>query len=216
MLIRVVVQGASGPSAPILHTDGGWAGFILDNTQGNASISITALGRYKVPVSFQPDLYDRTLLVRRCSVLDTTGCRWWQGNKQSHRMNVWDVSAAAWMISTSGKTPAVDMQSCVPDALGFCYSPPLGTALTLEAGKRYYIAAEEHEGGDAYAEMTDSATSTDFSVRDGRTFMSYRKPAHGVVAGRARRGAQNTTWTLSEAGGHDLDTSFGPVNYVGP
>ena len=72
------------------------------------------------------------------------------------------------------------------------------------------------EGGDAYAEMTDSATSTDFSVRDGRTFMSYRKPAHGVVAGRARRGAQNTTWTLSEAGGHDLDTSFGPVNYVGP
>ena len=51
-----VVQGASGPSAPILHTDGGWAGFILDNTQGNASISITALGRYKVPVSFQPDL----------------------------------------------------------------------------------------------------------------------------------------------------------------
>ena len=131
-------------------------------------------------------------------------------------MNVWDVSAATWMISTSGKTPAVDMQSCVPDALGFCYSPPLGTALTLEPGKRYYIAAEEHEGGDAYAEMTDSATSTDFSVRDGRTFMSYRKPAHGVVAGRARRGAQNTTWTLSEAGGHDLDTSFGPVNYVGP
>ena len=65
-------------------------------------------------------------------------------------------------------------------------------------------------------DRTDSATSTDFSVRDGRTFMSYRKPAHGVVAGRARRGAQNTTWTLSEAGGHDLDTSFGPVNYVGP
>ena len=52
-LIRgAVVQGASGPSAPILHTDGGWAGFILDNTQGNASISITALGRYKVPVRF--------------------------------------------------------------------------------------------------------------------------------------------------------------------
>jgi hypothetical protein len=81
---------ASGPSAPILHSDGapkskpfwrnfilritrsicqdrlgthigkderkewrivrfgagGWAGFILDNTQGNASVSITALGTF--------------------------------------------------------------------------------------------------------------------------------------------------------------------------
>jgi hypothetical protein len=25
---------------------GGWAGFILDNTQGNASLSITALGTF--------------------------------------------------------------------------------------------------------------------------------------------------------------------------
>ena len=76
------------------------------------------------------------------------------------------------------------------------------------------IVSEEHAGGDAYAEMTDSATSTDFTVRDGRTFMSYRKPSHGTVSGRVRREI-NGSWVTSEAGGHDLDTSFGPVNFLG-
>ena len=80
---------------------------------------------------------------------------------------------------------------------------------------RYYVVSEEHSGGDTYAEMTDSATSTNFNVRDGRTFMSYRKPHHGTVAGRVRRPPGNETWVTSEAAGHDLDTSFGPVNFLG-
>ena len=146
---------------------------------------MSALGRYKVP-----------------------------GNNGTHAMNVWDVSAAKFMLAAASAAQ-VKLDSCLPDVLGFCYSTTLATPLKLQAGHRYYIVAEEHEGGDAYAEMTDSATSTDFNVRDGRTFMSYRKPHHGTVSGRVRRPLGNETWITSEAVGHDLDTSFGPVNFIG-
>eukprot|EP01052_Picozoa_sp_SAG31_P010886 SAG31_NODE_605_length_13628_cov_24.848030_13_plen_253_part_00 len=183
--------GASGPAQPVLHTEGGWAGFILDNTQNTESIQINALGRYKLP-----------------------------GNKYSHRLNIWDETEKVWLLPSAKNRgeiaeplPVVDFKDCVTDALGFCYSAALASPVTLAPGKRFYIVSEEHNGGDAYAEMTDSATSTNFAVRDGRTFMSYRKPHHGVVSGRVRQ-LNGTTWVRSEAAGHDLDTSFGPVNFI--
>ena len=93
-------------------------------------------------------------------------------------MNVWDVSAGKFLLASAA---AAEVKlgggdgggggsggGCVPDVLGFCYSAPLATPLVLEAGQRYYIVSEEHTGGDSYAEMTDSATSTNFVVRDGR------------------------------------------------
>ena len=180
--------GASGTAAPILHTDGGWAGFVLDNSQNNRSVTVSRLGRYKV-----------------------------HGNKQSHAMNIWDEAAKAWLIPGAvAAFPTVDFASCVADALGFCYSNPLPTPVRLAPGKRYYVVSEEHAGGDAYAEMTDSATSTDFNVRDGRTYMSYRLPYHGVVSGRVKQVNGTSGWAVSEAAGHDLDTSYGPVNFVSP
>ena len=178
-------KGASGPSTPVVHTDGGWAGFVLDNSKNAIAVFISALGRYKLP-----------------------------GNTGTHSMNVWDVSAGDFLIG-SDVAAQVNLSQCVPDVLGFCYSAPLPNPLVLKPGRRYYIVSEERAGGDAYAEMTDSATSTDFTVRDGRTFMSYRKPQHGTVSGRVRRASGNNTWITSERVGHDLDTSFGPVNFVG-
>ena len=161
---------------------------ILDNSQNNRSVQLSRFGRYRVP-----------------------------GNNQTHSMQVWDELAGAFMLTGADIAKAAVSLSpakCSPDALGFCYSNPLPSPLTLEAGKRYYIVSEEHGGGDAYAEMTDSATSTNFAVRDGRTYMSYQRPCCGVVSGRVRRAPQATNWTKSEAAGHDLDTSFGPVNFV--
>ena len=180
---------ASGPTTPILHSDGGWAGFILDNSQNHRSVQLLRFGRYRVP-----------------------------GNNQSHSMNVWDEQASRFMLTgaTAIAKAVVPLSTavCSPDALGFCYSEPLPTPLTLEPGKRYYIVSEEHTGGDTYAEMTDSATSTNFVVRDGRTYMSYQRPCCGVVSGRVRRAPRATSWAKSEVAGHDLDTSFGPVNFV--
>jgi hypothetical protein len=100
---------ASGPSTPILHTDGGWGGFVLDNTQGNASVSVSALGRYKLP-----------------------------GNNGTHSMNIWDVSAGRFMLTTASAA-LVKLDGCVPDVLGFCYSNTLAKPLVLQAGHRYYI-----------------------------------------------------------------------------
>lgn len=181
---------ASGPTAPILHRDGGWAGMILDLSQNNRSVYIVRLGRYRVP-----------------------------GNNQTHSMQIWDEQKGAFMLTGAAvaqATVSLSAAECSPDALGFCYSEPLSTPVTLEAGKRYYVVSEEHSGAgaDAYAEMSDSATSTNFNVRDGRTYMSYQRPCCGVVSGRVRRAPQATSWTKSEAPGHDLDTSFGPVNFV--
>ena len=40
---------ASGPTAAILHRDGGWAGMILDNSQNHRSVQLLRFGRYRVP-----------------------------------------------------------------------------------------------------------------------------------------------------------------------
>lgn len=123
-----------------------------------------------------------------------------------------------------GATLSVDMATCVTDMLGFCYAS-FAKPITLARGDKYYIVSSEQDGGDAFVDMTKSATGADYSTyRDGDTLMTYRLPTGagsapmaagkslvvGKVLGETSAGSDWQEHTR----GPDMDTSFGPVNMV--
>ena len=96
---------------------------------------------------------------------------------------------------------------------------PLLTSLCATAGKETPVLRCHflyYRGSSFYQDRLGTIIAkTQKNWRFLRTFMSYRKPHHGTVSGRVRQAAGNRTWITSEAAGHDLDTSYGPVNFIG-
>jgi len=121
------------------------------------------------------------------------------------------------------------MSDCVADLLGFCYTEPLKAPVELKRGYMYYVVASE-QNGEAFVNMTRSATGADYSeYRDGDTLMTYKLPTGTVASGMAAGGglvlgkvlkategyggSGGGSWVVSSGLG-DLDTSYGPVNFV--
>lgn len=157
-----------------------------------------------------------------------------------HALGVFDLATGASLLPTHEPTPTVDMKTCATDALGFCWTAPLTTPLVLAPGQSYIVASSE-DGVDAYAEMTDPATGTKMGHRivrplrmdatflvcdrhclllmvsrddswQGTTYMSYQTPGgiHApAVTGRAFRNGDSGPFQVT----HEIDTSFGPVNF---
>ena len=136
-----------------------------------------------------------------------------------HTIGVYDATSCRWV----GSNVTVDMR-CYPDALGFCYSSKLATAVKLQSGSKYYIVSSE-TNGEAFVAMTKSATGADYgSYRDGDTLMTYELPpfygrtkhqSHAgmsLVSGKVKY-VEDRGWE-EEAQGGDLDTSYGPINFV--
>ena len=126
------------------------------------------------------------------------------GNRKTHAMGIFRASDHAAMLP-SGSRPAVGM-SCEADLLGFCWTAPFAP-VNLVPGETYYIVAEETTDGDLATEMADAARMTTHAHRDGSTIMSYN---NGVVEVTGRVAKVDGSWMVTP----ELDTSFGPVNFV--
>ena len=195
-------KGPRGIAQPIVRTAAGWGGFALTILNGSgataaatADMAIDRLARYK--------LVNGAVNATASGVsLPAPGVP----NVGAHRLGIFDAATGASLLAPQ---PSVDMGTCTTDALGFCWSAPFPPVI-LQAGRTYVIAAEEHEGKDGYAEMTDPATGTKMGHRIGTTYMSYVTPGAGVVVGRAWRGATTSAFTITP----EIDTSFGPVNFA--
>ena len=180
-------------SETVISNFTGLAGMILDLSQG----------RYGGP----------TMLASRLGRFKSAG------NKMMHTIGVYDATSCRWV----GSNVTVDMR-CYPDALGFCYSSKLATAVKLQSGSKYYIVSSE-TNGEAFVAMTKSATGADYgSYRDGDTLMTYELPpfygrtkhqSHAgmsLVSGKVKY-VEDRGWEEEVQGG-DLDTSYGPINFV--
>jgi len=187
------------PSEVLLTNYSGHAGMIVDLTNG------------RVPPSFKP------LALTRLGRFKSAG------NKLAHTLGVLDatdLAAQQWV----GENATVDLATCVTDALGFCYSAPLATPIEMVVGKRYLVVSSETTG-EALVAMGKSATGADYSTyRDGDTLMTYKLPAfYGRNPGKPDRGKSFVsgkvmldaagTW-IEQTTGPDLDTSYGPLNFV--
>jgi hypothetical protein len=133
------------------------------------------------------------------------------GNKDVHMMDIRRASDGSSLL----QSPAfVNMSSCSSDILGFCYSTTFSTPVTLTVGDTYYIVSQESAGADSLREMVNPARGTVHANgrRDGTTSMTYVGPNAGCVAGRvfAPAGQPSLQWTVTP----DLDTAFGPVNFL--
>ena len=177
----------------------GFAGMILDlgpgrYPPGGAPLRVLRLGRFKSA-----------------------------GNARVHTLAMAEAADGSWLPRANC---TVDMGACVSDLLGFCYCSVASAAapLLLSPGHGYYVVSSEEAGGDAYAEMTASATGTDMGHRDGDTLMTYRLPTGAnsaapmaaggsLVTGRVRRHSDSEAWQRTDSSA-DIDTAFGPVNLV--
>ena len=133
-----------------------------------------------------------------------------RGNSRAHPVQVFRRSDAAAMLPADTNA-TVDM-SCEGDLLGMCYTA-LFAPLRLVPGEVYYIVAEESQSGDMVTEMGDSARETTHAHRDGSTIMSYQGPGLVEVIGRVS-GPDGPAWLDHATVAPELDTSFGPMNFV--
>jgi hypothetical protein len=176
----------------------GWAGMALDLSSAPAcrpspyltmqNLTVAALGRFRSA-----------------------------GNAGSHKMDIVRASDGTSVLPGGPVVVGMDAASCPSsDLLGMCYSAPIAPPALLTVGDVYYIVSLETAGGDAVREMTSPAKGTTHAngKRDGTTLMSYRGPTSGCIAGRVTgtggAGSPPSSWTVIP----DLDTSFGPVNFL--
>ena len=136
---------------------------------------------------------------------------------------VWDAKASAWALAPPANPDrtCVDMTNCTTDVLGFCYGGELERVFTFGSGGVYYIVSSEDDT-DSLIELTQSATGTDMGHRDGDTLMTYEIPtgrgaaptaaASAIVTGRVSAG-KDLAWNVQDDSA-DIDTSFGPLNFV--
>lgn len=188
-------SAVKGIAQPIVHSSAGWGGFVLNLSSSEQAITIDCLARYK--------------LVNGLVNASSTGASLLAPgvpNVGAHRLGIFDATTGASLLSS--QQPTVHMATCETDALGFCWSAPF-IPVILHPGRSYVIASEE-DGKDGYVEMTDPATGTKMGHRIGTTYMSYKTPGFGAVAGRAWREAATTgAFTVTP----EIDTSYGPVNF---
>lgn len=185
------------PSSTLRNDLTGWAGLVLNLTGYPSSaevLRIAKLGRFKSA-----------------------------NNSATHQLAVADAADGSWVVPPSAGA-SVDMASCVTDALGFCYSAALAAPVTLAAGRAYFIVSSERAGGDSFVQMNKSATGADYgSYRSGDTFMSYRLPTgagasplaagNPLVPAKVLRVGDAGEWVIT-SGFPEVDTSYGPVNFV--
>ena len=111
----LAVPGAAKPAPGDKGFEYG-AGLVMDCVQ---AVSLTGLGRWKT-----------------------------DGGSASHQLSVLDVTNLTAPLNTSGlaavATATLDLASCVPDALGFCYGKC--AAAQLQAGHRYAVLSSESTG----------------------------------------------------------------------
>jgi len=160
----------------------GWAGFVLDLTGVAVNVRLKQLGRFKVP-----------------------------GNDAVHQLNVVAVTDDGNFEFLYPQTAeySVDMKECESDLMGFCYTKEFDDAVELAVGKTYFVVSSEVAGGDRFVNMTDPATGTNRSHRDGLTYMSYLAPDRGQITGRVLLGKAMVPQITQE-----IDTSYGPLNFV--
>ena len=121
------------------------------------------------------------------------------------------MSDGVSMLGGQGASVDLSAAGCLSsDLLGFCYSQPLSPPVSLPAGAAYYVISEETSGGDAWVEMTNPAAATTHTVRDGSTSLTHAGPGRGHISGRASRIGSAGQWRVVT----DIDTMFGPVNWV--
>ena len=128
------------PSSTTVSNFTGWAGLILDLTVSNAAaVTVAQLGRFRSA-----------------------------GNREVHHLAIAKKSAAhchhgtcPWDGKWVADPIAVNISTCVPDMLGFCYAA-LSAPVTLEVGSIYYIVSSEAAGKDVFIEMTKSATGAEY------------------------------------------------------
>jgi len=128
-----------------------------------------------------------------------------RGNARTHALAIFDAASGA---AVPGAEATVDFGACTTDVLGFCYAA-LAAPVTLPPGGRYFFAAQEVAGGDAFVAMSDAAAATTHAHRDGSTLMSYAGPGAGAVAGKASR-ADGGAWVAEG----DVECMYGPLNML--
>eukprot|EP00039_Didymoeca_costata_P033394 m.42146 g.42146 ORF g.42146 m.42146 type:complete len:1030 (+) comp9849_c0_seq2:322-3411(+) len=176
------------PASFAYNTLTGYAGMILDLSSSKYTTSLTVTGLGRFKVS---------------------------NNSEAHQLGIFRKSDGQWLLAPSDRV-MVNFSHCTTDILGFCYST-LESAVTLTTNETYYIVSSENNGGDAFLNMTFSATGADYaSYRSGDTFMSYKLPSGlggSLVTGKVYKAEDDDTWT-EIAGITDIDTSFGPINMI--
>eukprot|EP01084_Bolivina_argentea_P015131 28298_1 len=172
-----------GNSTYIMNSFDGYVGFILSMKNASKSLIIKQLGRFKV------------------------------GNKENnnvHEMNIIHVLGNNKYEFLLDNSYSVDMKNCVTDLNGFCYSKTINDIIELKIDEIYYIVSKEIKGQDYFVNMTDPATGTTMSHRDGNTYMSYLAPNKGTIIGRVLFDDNKQTANIVQ----EIDTSYGPVNFV--
>ena len=159
----------------------GWVGFVLSMENAKKNMGIKQLGRFKVP-----------------------------GSKNVHDMNIIQVMNNSKYRFLWPKSFEIDMSSCVTDLNGFCYTDVIDNSVDLMVGETYFIVSKESKGGDYFVNMTDPATGTTHSHRDGKTYMSYLAPNKGLVTGRVLFNNDTQKAIITQ----EVDTSYGPLNFV--
>eukprot|EP01084_Bolivina_argentea_P175665 304162_1 len=169
-----------------INTFNGWVGFVLSMNNSDSNLYVNKLGRFKIPNNKIND------------------------NQNKHEMNIIHVLSKNEYKFLLNPSPIIDLKTCVSDLNGFCYTEIFSESVELEIGETYFIVSLEMDKGDYFMNMSDPATGTTQSHRDGLTYMSYLAPNKGNIIGRVLFNNNTKQIIINK----EIDTSYGPVNLV--
>lgn len=174
-----------------------YVGFVISMDNADTSLKIKQLGRFRVP-NIGNMMY----------------------SNQIHEMNIIQVlnNEYKFLLPTGENNDvySIDMANCVSDLNGFCYTNVFdeNIEIELEIGGLYYVVSKEYKNGDFFMNMSDPATGTTYENRDGLTYMSYLAPNKGEIIARVIFEQGNQSDTPVVLINNQIDTSYGPVNFV--
>eukprot|EP01084_Bolivina_argentea_P015132 28299_1 len=179
--------------------------YILDCLVGNSTYIMNSFDGY-VGFILSMKNASKSLIIKQLGRFKVTN----KYNNYHHEMNVIHVLENNKYKFLLDISYSIDMKNCVTDLNGFCYTQTIINPIQLEVDEIYYIVSKESKGRDYFVNMTDPATGSTMNHRNGNTYMSYLAPNKGKIIGRVLFHENTQTASIIE----EIDTSYGPVNFV--